>query len=125
MKPLYLPYALILTAVCLKAALMPLFSWLPKAHGTPSAPSVVSAVLSGLYVKNGIYLFIRCQSAFQPIDVSTFFLVAGAVTAIAGAVFAIAQSDIKLILSYHTVSQIGLIMVALNMGSETAAVGAV
>jgi multicomponent Na+:H+ antiporter subunit D len=123
MKPLYLPYALILTAVCLKAALMPLFSWLPKAHGTPSAPSVVSAVLSGLYVKNGIYLFIRCQSAFQPIDVSTFFLVAGAVTAIAGAVFAIAQSDIKLILSYHTVSQIGLIMVALNMGSETAAVG--
>lgn len=123
MKPLYLPYALILTAVCLKAALMPLFSWLPKAHGTPSAPSVVSAVLSGLYVKNGIYLFIRCQSAFQAIDTSTFFLIAGAITAIAGAVFAIAQSDIKLILSYHTVSQIGLIMVALNMGSETAAVG--
>ena len=123
MTPLYLPYALILTAVCLKAALMPLFSWLPKAHGTPSAPSVVSAVLSGLYVKNGIYLFIRCQSAFQAIDTSTFFLVAGAVTAIAGAVFAIAQSDIKLILSYHTVSQIGLIMVALNMGGETAAVG--
>jgi len=123
MKPLYLPYALILTAACLKAALMPLFSWLPKAHGTPSAPSVVSAVLSGLYVKNGIYLFIRCQSAFQAIDTSTFFLIAGAVTAIAGAVFAIAQSDIKLILSYHTVSQIGLIMVALNMGSETAAVG--
>ena len=123
MKPLYLPYALILTAVCLKAALMPLFSWLPKAHGTPSAPSVVSAVLSGLYVKNGIYLFIRCQSAFQAIDTSTFFLIAGAITAIAGAVFAIAQSDIKLILSYHTVSQIGLIMVALDMGGETAAVG--
>lgn len=123
MKPLYLPYALILTAVCLKAALMPLFSWLPKAHGTPSAPSVVSAVLSGLYVKNGIYLFIRCQGAFQAIDTGAFFLVAGVVTAIAGAVFAIAQSDIKLILSYHTVSQIGLIMMALNLGSETAAVG--
>jgi multicomponent Na+:H+ antiporter subunit D len=123
MKPLYLPYALILTAVCLKAALMPLFSWLPKAHGTPSAPSVVSAVLSGLYVKNGLYLFIRCQSAFQAIDTRTFFLIAGAVTAIAGAVFAISQSDIKLILSYHTVSQIGLIMVALNLGGETSAIG--
>ncbi|MDD5018758.1 MAG: proton-conducting transporter membrane subunit, partial [Eubacteriales bacterium] len=117
---LNLPYALILTSVCLKAALMPLFSWLPKAHGTPSSPSVVSAVLSGLYVKSGIYLFIRCQNAFSIIDTSTFFLIAGIITAVVGFVFAIAQSDIKLILSYHTVSQLGLIMIAVNMGDETA-----
>ncbi|MDD5018681.1 MAG: proton-conducting transporter membrane subunit, partial [Eubacteriales bacterium] len=87
---LNLPYALILTSVCLKAALMPLFSWLPKAHGTPSSPSVVSAVLSGLYVKSGIYLFIRCQNAFSIIDTSTFFLIAGIITAVVGFVFAIA-----------------------------------
>jgi multicomponent Na+:H+ antiporter subunit D len=99
---------------------MPLFSWLPKAHGTPSSPSVVSAVLSGLYVKTGIYLFLRCQGAFSCIDTSAFFGIAGIITAVAGFTFAIAQSDIKLILSYHTVSQLGLIMVAINMGDTLA-----
>lgn len=119
-QSLYLPYALILTAICLKAALMPLFSWLPKAHATPGSPSVVSAMLSGLYVKSGIYLFIRCQNAFSVIDTQSFFLIAGIVTAVIGFVLAIAQSDIKLILSYHTVSQLGLIMIAINMGDEIA-----
>ena len=122
---LYLPYAFMMTSVCLKAALMPLFSWLPKAHGTPSSPSVVSAILSGLYVKSGIYLFLRCQNAFSALDTQTFFLIAGIITAIVGFVFAIAQSDIKLILSYSTVSQLGLIMIALNMGDETAMWGGV
>jgi len=125
MPSLYLPFAFIMTSVCLKAALMPLFSWLPKAHGTPSSPSVVSAILSGLYVKSGIYLFLRCQNAFSALDTQTFFLIAGIITAIIGFVFAIAQSDIKLILSYHTVSQLGLIMIALNMGNETAMWGGV
>ncbi|MPW26507.1 proton-conducting membrane transporter [Alkalibaculum sp. M08DMB] len=111
-----LPYAFIITAVSLKAALMPLFSWLPKAHGTPSAPSVISAVLSGLYVKSGIYLFIRVQQAFSSqIDTTDFFLVMGFITAVVGFILAIAQKDIKLILAYHTVSQIGLIMMGLNM----------
>lgn len=122
---LYLPYAFITTAVCLKAALMPLFSWLPKAHGTPSSPSVVSAILSGLYVKSGIYLFIRCQNAFSVLDTEVFFLIAGVITAVVGFTFAIAQSDIKLILSYHTVSQLGLIMIAINMGDETAMWGGI
>ncbi len=119
-QSLYLPYAFIFTSICLKAAMMPLFSWLPKAHATPGSPSVVSAILSGLYVKTGIYLFMRCQNAFSVIDTHTFFLIAGMITAVIGFVLAIAQSDIKLILSYHTVSQLGLIMVAINMGDETA-----
>ena len=122
---LYLPYAFMLTAVCLKAALMPLFSWLPKAHGTPSSPSVVSAILSGLYVKSGIYLFLRIQNSFSVFDTSTFFLIAGIITAVVGFVFAIAQSDIKLVLSYSTVSQLGLIMITLNMNSDTAMWGGI
>ncbi len=124
-KALYLPYALMLTAVCLKAALMPLFSWLPRAHGTPGAPSVVSAALSGLYVKGGIYLFLRVTGAFYIIDTSQFFLITGIITAFAGFILAIAQYDIKLILAYSTVSQLGLIMVTLNMGSEVAYWGGV
>jgi len=122
---LYLPYAFMITAVSLKAALMPLFSWLPKAHGTPSSPSVVSAILSGLYVKSGIYLFVRCQKAFAVLNTDTLFLIAGIITAVVGFTFAIAQSDIKLILSYSTVSQLGLIMIAINMGDETAMWGGI
>lgn len=124
-RALYLPYALIITSLSLKAALMPLFSWLPKAHGTPSAPSVVSAVLSGLYVKGGIYLYIRMTNAFSTVDTSTFFLVCGAITAVIGFILAISQTDIKLILSYHTVSQLGLIMLAVNMGDEGAMYGGI
>ncbi len=124
-KALYLPFAFMLTAVCLKAALMPLFSWLPKAHSTPGAPSVVSAALSGLYVKGGLYLFLRITQAIYIIDVSQFFLVTGIITAFVGFIFAICQNDIKLILAYHTVSQIGLIMIAINMGSEEAYWGGV
>ncbi|MBF7097075.1 complex I subunit 5 family protein [Alkalibacter mobilis] len=112
-----LPYAFIITAVSLKSALMPLFSWLPKAHGTPSAPSSVSALLSGLYVKIGVYLFIRIQIAFAPtIDTSELFLFTGFITAVIGFVLAITQKDLKLILAYHTVSQIGLIMMGLSVG---------
>jgi len=120
-QSLILPYAFMITAVSLKAALMPLFSWLPKAHGTPSAPSVVSAILSGLYVKTGIYLFIRLQTAFLPlIDTSELFVILGFITAIVGFVLAFAQNDLKLLLAYSTVSQIGLIMIGINMGTPHA-----
>jgi multicomponent Na+:H+ antiporter subunit D len=110
-----LPYALIMTAITLKCALVPLFSWLPRAHGTPGAPTVVSAILSGLHVKVGIYLFIRLQGVFQGIAASEFFLVIGIITGIAGFMLALSQSDIKLILAYHTISQIGMIMIGLNV----------
>ncbi|MPW25753.1 proton-conducting membrane transporter [Alkalibaculum sp. M08DMB] len=121
-----LPYAFIITAVSLKAALMPLFSWLPRAHGTPSAPSVISAVLSGLYVKSGIYLFIRIQDAFaSQIDTSEYFLIMGFITAVVGFILATAQKDIKLILAYGTVSQIGLIMMGLNMNHIETTWGAI
>lgn len=117
-KHVILPYCLIITAVGLKSAIMPLFSWLPKAHGTPSAPSIVSAILSGLYVKGGIYLFIRVQYMFEPyIETKTLFLVLGFLTAIIGFIFALSQTDIKLILAYSTVSQIGLVIFGLSLGS--------
>ncbi len=115
-RALILPYCLIMTTVGLKAAIMPLFSWLPRAHGTPSAPSIVSAILSGLYVKGGLYLFIRTQDMFKPqIDTDHIFLVLGFLTAIIGFVIALSQIDLKLILAYHTVSQIGLIIFGLSL----------
>ena len=125
-RPLILPYSFIMTGVCLKAALIPLFGWLPKAHGTPGAPSIVSAILSGLYVKSGLYLFIRLQEAFAgTLDTAEFFMVVGLLTGIVGFFLAICQYDIKLILAYHTVSQVGLIMMGLTSESAAAYWGGV
>ena len=112
---LVLPYALIMTFIALKCALLPLFSWLPKAHGSPAAPPAVSAILSGLHIKAAVYLFLRFEGIFHPLDASQFFLVAGIVTGIVGFIFAMSQTDIKLILAYHTVSQVGLIFTGINL----------
>ncbi len=123
-EQLILPYAFIMTAVCLKSAIFPLFSWLPRAHGTPSAPSAVSAILSGLYVKNGIYLFFIFSNLFYPvIDYTLFFTVVSAITAIAGFSLSLIQTDIKLVLAFSTVSQMGLIALGLSIPSETSMIG--
>ncbi len=124
-RAVIVPYALIMTAIALKSALFPLFSWLPRAHGAPSAPGIVSAVLSGVQVKAGVYLLVRLSAVFSPvIDATAFFMVLGFVTSVVGFLLAIAQKDIKLILAYHTVSQVGLIVMGLNLGSDVAFWGA-
>ncbi|MCL1991535.1 MAG: proton-conducting membrane transporter [Spirochaetes bacterium] len=120
---LLLPFALIMMPICLKCALVPLYSWLPRAHGTPGAPTVVSAILSGLHIKTAVYLFVRVMEMFPQLDASWFFLIVGIVTGIVGFMFALAQTDIKLILAYHTVSQIGMIMIGLNLGDYYAHIG--
>ncbi len=125
-RVLIIPFVTLITAVDLKAAIMPLFSWLPKAHGTASAPSIISATLSGLYVKGGVYLFIRFIGLFDSVFESTFiFLVLGFLTSVVGFTFALSQTDIKLILAYHTVSQIGLIIFGLSIGSDYSYWGAI
>jgi multicomponent Na+:H+ antiporter subunit D len=119
-----LPYAFIMVTVALKCALLPLFSWLPKAHGTPGAPPAVSALLSGVHIKSGVYLFIRFQDVFEGVAATEFFMILGIVTGIGGFILAMSQSDIKLILAYHTVSQVGLIMTGLNMPDYISQTGA-
>jgi len=113
-----LPYAALMTFIALKCALVPLFGWLPKAHGSPAAPAAVSAILSGVHIKSGVYMFIRFQEMFEPVASSNFFLALGVITAIVGVVLAIAQTDIKLILAYSTVSQVGLIFAGLSISQE-------
>ena len=120
---LILPFALIMTAAMLKCALVPLYSWFPKAAGTGGAPTVVSAILAGLHIKSGIYMFIRFQAIFSEIDVSGFFLIIGIVTGIVGFIWALAQTDIKLMLAYSTISQMGLIFAGLNLSDAYAQIG--
>lgn len=125
-RDLILPYALMMTAVGLKAAVMPLFSWLPHAHGSHSAPYIVSAILSGLYVKGSIYIFIRLQGIFGDVlGTHELFIVLGFFTAFAAMILALSQKDIKLILAYSTVSQIGLIIVGLSLNSDYSYYGSI
>jgi len=123
---LILPFSLIMTAVCLKGkcAVAPLFSRFPKAHGTPGAHAAISAILSGLYVKCAIFLFIRFADVFQEVHVPGFFLIIGIMTGIAGFMLALSQTDIMLILVYSTVSQVGLIMAGLSAPGAYSTMGA-
>lgn len=124
-KSVVLPFAFLMTGACLKCAFMPMFFWLPKAHGTPGAPSVVSAILSGVFVKCGIFLFIRLRALFYPaIELDLFFLIIGSITGIGGILFALCQINLKKILAYHTVSQMGLILIGIALNNTYAMSGA-
>ncbi|MCL1882812.1 MAG: proton-conducting membrane transporter, partial [Defluviitaleaceae bacterium] len=118
-----LPYVLIMTSIAFKCYLIPFFSWVPKAQLYPGAPSGVAAILSGLQIKSSIYLFIRFQEIFAPIAAAEFFLVIGIIMGVFGALMAISQSDIKSILAYSTISQVGLIIIGINAGSEYSYIG--
>jgi formate hydrogenlyase subunit 3/multisubunit Na+/H+ antiporter MnhD subunit len=103
----------------LKAGLMPLHFWLPGAHA--AAPSHVSALLSGVLLKTGIYGLLRVTSFFEapPVAWGAIVLVAGAVSAVLGVAFALAQHDLKRLLAYHSVENVGIIA----MGAGLALVG--
>ncbi len=115
--------ALIITGIGIKAALVPLHTWLPDAHS--QAPTPVSALLSGAMVKVGIYLLIRISGIFTAVGFGWLFMWMGAISALVGVVFALCQKDIKMILANHTISQIGYIMAAFGSGSPLSLIGAI
>ncbi len=99
----------------LKAGLMPLHVWLPGAHA--NAPSHVSALMSGVLIKMGIYGLIRLGAAYRDLPVSAGIAVfwLGALSAVLGVIFAIAQHDLKRLLAYHSVENIGIILMGLGL----------
>jgi hydrogenase-4 component B len=103
-----------LTGFGLKAGLMPLHVWLPGAHA--AAPSHVSALLSGVMIKSGIYGLVRVSGFFADIPPwwGWLILALGVLSGIMGVVFAIAQHDIKRLLAYHSVENIGIIAIGLG-----------
>ena len=115
----------------IKSALVPVYGWLPDAHA--EAPAPISAILSGLLVKvAGIFLFIRFYfSVFRVQDglyggvFPAFILYIGAVTAISGSVFAIAQKKLKRMLAFSTISQMGYILIGISFFSRDGLTGAI
>ena len=109
---------LLLVAFGIKAAVFPLFFWLPDAY--PTAPSSVSAVFAGLLTKVGVYCLIRTQTLLFPGEMQDLIIVVGALTMVIGVVGAISHRDMKRILSFHIVSQIGYMVLGLGIGGAAA-----
>lgn len=99
-----------------KAGFVPLHVWLPAAH--PVAPSPVSALLSGVVVKMGIYGLLRLVSWLPPLPTTWGWLVlaVGMVSGVLGVLYALAQHDLKRLLAYHTVENIGIIALGIGLG---------
>src|SRR5690348_12641450 len=99
-----------------KAGLVPLHVWLPLAH--PAAPSHVSALMSGVMTKVAVYGFVRI--AFDLIGTPAWWwsmvvLALGGITAVMGVLYALMQHDLKRLLAYHTVENIGIIFIGLGL----------
>ncbi|HYM59586.1 MAG TPA: proton-conducting transporter membrane subunit, partial [Thermoanaerobaculia bacterium] len=107
---------LALVAFGIKAGVMPFHFWLPGGHA--AAPSHVSAVMSGVVIKMGIYGLVRMLSLFDavPPAFGVTLLVAGIASSILGVAFALAQHDLKRLLAYHSVENIGIIVTGLGIG---------
>jgi formate hydrogenlyase subunit 3/multisubunit Na+/H+ antiporter MnhD subunit len=99
-----------------KAGLVPLHVWLPLAH--PAAPSHVSALMSGVMTKVAVYGFVRIifdLLAEPSWWMSMVVLLLGGVTAVLGVLYALMQHDLKRLLAYHTVENIGIIYIGLGL----------
>jgi len=107
-----------------KAGLVPLHVWLPEAH--PAAPSPVSALMSGVMLKTAVYGFLRVAYDLLPAQLwwwGVVVLALGLASAVFGVVFAAAQSDMKRLLAWSSIENIGLIFAGIGLSILFAAYG--
>jgi hydrogenase-4 component B len=100
----------------IKAGFIPLHSWLPHAH--PAAPSHISGVMSGVMIKMGIYGILRVLTYIHTdlIPIGLFLLSVSLISGILGVTFAIVQHDLKKLLAYHSIENIGIIGIGIGLG---------
>ncbi|GAA2172188.1 Na+/H+ antiporter subunit D [Agrococcus versicolor] len=115
---------LLLTVFAVKAAIFPLSSWLPDSY--PTAPASVTAVFAGLLTKVGVYAIIRLQTLFFPDSPLTDLLLwAALATMVVGILGALAQNEIKRLLSFTLVSHIGYMVLGIGLATEAGMAGAI
>ena len=114
---------LALVAFGVKAGLVPLHFWLPSAHS--ASPSHVSALMSGVVIKTGIYGILRVVILLggAPAWWGWTVLLVGGMSAVLGVLWALAQHDVKRLLAYHSVENIGIILMGVGVGALGAAYG--
>ena len=99
----------------IKAGIIPFHKWLPYAH--PASPSNISALMSGVMIKIAIYGFIRVVSStlIPPLWWGIVVLVAGSISAILGVIYALKEHDLKRLLAYHSIENIGIILLGVGL----------
>ena len=128
----HLLFALFFLGFSVKAGVIPLHVWLPEAH--PAAPTPISALMSGVLIKTGIYGIVRvCAFGLGGPGLSwgVFIVALGGLSAVLGVLYALMQHDLKRLLAYHSIENIGIILLGLGVGmmalsygrSEVASVG--
>lgn len=108
----------------LKAALVPFHAWLPDAH--PSAPASISAMLSGVLIKTlGVYSLVRVLFNIMGIThtYSLTLMFLGALSMVTTVILALSQWDLKRLLAYHSISQIGYVVLGIGLGTPLGIVG--
>ena len=116
--------SMLLIAFCIKAAVFPLSAWLPDSY--PTAPAPVTAVFAGLLTKVGVYAIIRTQTLLFPSGALDDVLMwAALATMVIGILGAVAQTDIRRILSFTLVSHIGYMVFGIALGTTAGLAGAV
>ena len=119
----YVSLAFVLTGFGVKAAIFPLHMWLPDAH--PAAPTPISALLSGIVIKTGVYATIRSLfTVYFPINFSwqIALIIISILTMSFGNLAALLQDDIKRLLAYSSIAQIGYIFFAVSTATTQTAV---
>ncbi len=106
-----------------KAAVFPLFSWLPDSY--PTAPTTITAVFAGLLTKIGVYTLIRFATLTRMDELGPVILVIAGASMLVGVAGALAQDDVKRILSFHIISQIGYMLMGLGLFTVAGVAGAV
>jgi len=117
--------ACVLVGLGVKGALVPLHTWLPDAHGR--APSSVSAMLSGIVVQSAFYALLKTGIAlgFRATDVGLLLIGLSLLNMTVGNLMALAQTDVKRLLAYSTVAQVGYVMFGVGIGLRYAAPDAI
>ena len=117
---------LFFTAFGIKSAIFPLFFWLPASYHTP--PVAVSAIFAGLLTKVGVYVLIRVFTLIFTEDAGyshTLIITAASLTMITGVLGAAAQNELRRILSFHIISQVGYMLVGLGLFTPLALAGSI
>ncbi|HPS88843.1 MAG TPA: proton-conducting transporter membrane subunit, partial [Methanosarcina vacuolata] len=112
---LTLPFLCLFTGFGIKAGLVPFHKWLPYAH--PAAPSSISALMSGVMLNVAIYGFLRFLLSVSTPELwwGTLILIAGTLSAVLGVIYAVKESDIKRLLAYSSIENIGIIFTGIGL----------
>ena len=115
-----------LVAFGIKAGLFPLFFWLPASYHTP--PIAITALFSGLLTKVGVYALVRVFTLIFVHDITythTLLLIIASLTMLTGVLGAVAQMEVRRLLSFHIISQIGYLLMGLGLYTQLALAGTI